>query len=84
MSGRKRKGGSGKRGGGHRFPDARAVIFEDAEHAQDELREIIIGHSQRNRLLLVSFTERSETIHTISARVATRQERQDYEENALT
>jgi uncharacterized DUF497 family protein len=49
-------------------------------HSVEEQREIIIGHSAKNRLLLVSFTERGEAIRIISARRATKQERKDYEE----
>lgn len=33
-----------------------AVIFDDEAHSVGERREIIIGHSRNNRLLLVSFT----------------------------
>jgi hypothetical protein len=65
------------------FADPLAVIVDDEEHSEDERREIIIGHSQRNRLLLVSFVERQSGVRLISARVATRQEREDYEENSL-
>ena len=60
-----------------------AVIFDDQVHSTNERREIIIGHSQRNQLLLVAFTERSSSIRIISARLATRKEREDYEQNAL-
>ncbi len=38
------------------FDNPLAVIFNNETHSVDEQREIIIGHSQRNRLLLVSFT----------------------------
>jgi uncharacterized protein len=62
------------------FGDALAVIFDDEAHSTDENREIIIGHSDRSRLLLVSFTERSAKIRIISARKATKTERRDYEE----
>ena len=65
------------------FDNPLAVIFTDEAHSSDESREIIIGHSQRNRLLLVAFTEREGSIRIISARSATRQEREDYEQNAL-
>jgi uncharacterized DUF497 family protein len=64
------------------FSDPLAVIFDDDAHSVEELREIIIGHSISNRLLLVFFTERDEVIRIISARQATRTERRDYEENA--
>jgi uncharacterized protein len=40
------------------FDNPLAVIFDDPLHSVGELREIIIGHSNRNQLLLVSFTER--------------------------
>ncbi len=63
------------------FGDPLAVIFDDEEHSVDENREIIIGHSVLERLLLVSFTERAEdTVRIISARKATKRERKDYEQ----
>jgi uncharacterized DUF497 family protein len=36
-----------------------------------------------NRLLLVAFTGRFRNVRIISARLTTRQEREDYEQNAL-
>jgi len=65
------------------FNNPLALIFEDELYSAEERREIIIGHSQQNRLLLVSFTERPKTIRIISARVVTRREREDYENNAF-
>ncbi|PZV10684.1 MAG: hypothetical protein DCF22_16100 [Leptolyngbya sp.] len=65
------------------FDNPLAVIFDDEAHSTDERREIIIGHSQQNRFLLIAFTERSGRIRIISARLATRKEREDYEQNAL-
>jgi uncharacterized DUF497 family protein len=65
------------------FANPLAVIFGDEAHSINERREIIIGYSRQNRLLLVSFTERSNTIRIISARSATRKERQDYEQNTF-
>lgn len=64
------------------FSNPLAKIFDDEIHATDEPREIIIGHSLANRLLLVCFVERAPVIRIISARVATQKERRDYEENA--
>ena len=66
------------------FDNPVALIFDDEKHSTDEeQREIIIGHSARNRLLLVSFTERGKDIvRIISARPATKVERRNYEENA--
>ena len=65
------------------FNDPLAVIFDDKEHStEQEIREITIGHSARNRLLVICFTERAENvIRIINARRATRKERRDYEEN---
>ena len=62
------------------FSDPLARIFDDEDHSSRERREIIVGHSVRNRLLLVSFVERGDVIRIISARKATRNERKDYEE----
>jgi len=65
------------------FRDPLARIFEDEEHSQDEPREIMIGHSMKQRLILVCFTVRGTRIRIISARKATRLERKDYEEHVL-
>ena len=65
------------------FGDPLAAIFSDPDHSAEELREIIVGHSDRGRLLIVSFTERSETVRIISARTATPRERRDYEDNPM-
>ena len=65
------------------FGDPLAAIFDDPVHSQEEHREIVIGHSTRNRLLVICFTERAEAIRIISARRATKQERRDYEENPI-
>lgn len=67
------------------FDDPLAQIFDDGVHSSYERREIIIGHSLNNRLLLVCFTERpQEIIRLITAREPTRRERKDYEENILS
>ena len=63
------------------FGDPLAQIFDDTEHSEGERREIIIGHSGRSNLLLVSFVEADETVRLISARKATRTEREKNEEN---
>jgi len=62
------------------FADPLARIFDDPDHSVAESREIIIGLSQKQRLLVVCFTERSDTVRIFSARKATKWERQDYEE----
>ncbi len=64
------------------FADPLAKLFYDEDHSSDENREIIVGYSILDRLLLVSFTERGrDLVRIISARLATRKERKDYEEN---
>jgi uncharacterized DUF497 family protein len=63
------------------FRDPLARIFDDEDHSEDEPREIIVGHSALGRLLVVSFTERvANRVRIVSARMATNNEREDYEE----
>ena len=64
------------------FADPLAKVFYDQDHSTEETREIIVGHSILDRLLLVSFTERGpDLVRIISARAATRKERKNHEEN---
>lgn len=63
------------------FADPLARIFDDPDHSSDEKRELIIGHSLQENLLVVCFTERQGKIRIISARGTTKRERQDYEQN---
>ena len=63
------------------FADPLARIFNDDAHSVDDRREIIIGHSAKKNLLLVSFTAHGDLVRVLSARRATRMERKDYEEN---
>lgn len=66
------------------FRDPLACIFDDEVHSENERREIIIGHSENNRLLIVCFTEKTEgLVRIFSSRPATGKERRDYEENAI-
>ena len=65
------------------FDNLLAVIFDDQAHSVGERREIIIGHSRNNRLLIISFVEPPSSIRIISARLATRREREDYEQNTF-
>jgi uncharacterized protein len=62
------------------FFDPLARIHDDPDHSVGEAREIITGLSAVERLLLVSFVERRETIRIINARVANARERQRHEE----
>lgn len=64
------------------FDDPLARIFLDDDHSDDERREIIVGRSMANRLLLACFREVSrDKIRIFSARRATKKEQHDYEEN---
>lgn len=63
------------------FSDPLARIFDDEDHSVEEQREIIIGHSVDQHLLLVGFTVRGGSIRILNARKATRREQQDYEES---
>ena len=62
------------------FADALALELADPDHSEVEERWIIIGRSYRERLLVVVFTEREESVRIISARSATRGETRHYEE----
>lgn len=64
------------------FGDPLGRIEQDPRHSQGEERLVLLGVSDRGRLLAVMFAERGpERIRLISARHATRQERRDYEES---
>jgi len=62
------------------FEDPLYVDFYDPDHSEAEHRYIIIGESSKNRILLVSYTERGDKIRLISARQATKQEIKAYQE----
>ena len=67
------------------FDNPLALIFDDESHSTlEEQREIIIGHSVRNRILIVCFTELSNSIRLITARTANRREQSDYESNLFS
>ena len=63
------------------FQDPLAKVHPDPDHSDSERREILIGHSVRQRLLLVAFTDRQGKIRVISARKVTRREREEYEKS---
>ena len=62
------------------FDDDLSITFLDPDHSVDEERLIIIGHSNRGRLLFVSHTDRDSRPRIISAREVTRRERKVYED----
>ena len=61
------------------FEDYFYVDFYDPKHSVDEHRFLIIGESNKHRLLIGSYTERDDKIRIISARELTPQERRIYE-----
>lgn len=61
------------------FYDQLSATFQDPDSSRTEERLITIGHSSRQRLLVVVHTEQSETIRIISARLATAHERKRHE-----
>lgn len=63
------------------FNDPLSVTIADPDHSADEERWILIGHSYRQRLLFVSYTEQEGNPRLISARKATRLETRVYEES---
>lgn len=62
------------------FRDPCGRIVQDPRHSHSEERLALVGRSERGRLLVIMFTEREDRIRLISARKATRSERNDYEE----
>ena len=62
------------------FEDDLSITGRDPDHSVGEHRFVTFGVSAKNRLLVVSHTERKSKIRIISARVATRAERKIYEE----
>ncbi|MBD0363193.1 MAG: BrnT family toxin [Coleofasciculus sp. C3-bin4] len=63
------------------FGDSFAVTIDDPLHSIDEERFVTIGYSEAQRLLVVVHTDRGDNIRIISARTATRRERQTYEQD---
>ena len=55
--------------------DPMAATGADPDHSIGEFRFITFGISERGRLLVVSHTEQSETIRIISARLASKREK---------
>lgn len=67
-------------GGATAFADPLSLTIADPDHSVGEERFVLIGQSERRRLVVVAHVERGELIRIISARPATRSERKTYEE----
>jgi uncharacterized DUF497 family protein len=63
------------------FGDPLSMNMPDPDHSEGEQRFIVLGMSDRYRLLVVSYTERPLRTRIISARLAARKERKEYEEH---
>ena len=63
------------------FYDPLAKISSDPDHSEEEDHFILVGHSSRNRLIFVVhvYRESENTIRIISARLAVKRERLDFE-----
>jgi uncharacterized DUF497 family protein len=61
------------------FADGMALTFVDADHHESEDRSRTYGMSITGRLLVVVHTERRDNVRIISARKATRYEKEIYE-----
>ena len=61
------------------FDDPLGLVIVDPDHSDEEARYLLVGTSDRQRLLVVAFTERPPRLRLISARLATRRERRRYE-----
>jgi len=65
------------------FDDPLSITIPDPDHASDEESFVIIGLSSQRNPLVVVHTIRGERIRLISARLATKHERRNYEETSL-
>jgi hypothetical protein len=62
------------------FTDPLSSTISDPDHSESEERYVLVGLSRRGRLLVVAHTERGDRIRIISARLASKREKQSYEE----
>lgn len=62
------------------FGDPLSRTVSDPDHAEVDKRFVTVGFSHRHRLLVVVHSDHGETVRIISARAATRSEREVYEE----
>ncbi|MBI5729787.1 MAG: BrnT family toxin [Ignavibacteriales bacterium] len=65
------------------FNDPLSVTIGDPGHSIQENRYLDIGRSSRGRVLVVVYTEKEKAIRIISSRLATRKEREEYEEGSI-
>jgi uncharacterized DUF497 family protein len=60
------------------FGDPLSITRFDPDHSTDEDRFLLLGGTHAGRLVVVSHTDRGDSIRIIGARIATRRERRAY------
>jgi hypothetical protein len=68
------------REGASAFKDVDALVLDDPDKFEDEVRFALLGYSAQRRLLIVIHVERGGRIRIVSVRNATKPERRLYEE----
>ena len=63
------------------FGDPLSVTVFDPDHSEEESRFVIVGQSFEGKLIVVVHSELEDSIRIISARLATRREREVYEQS---
>ncbi len=63
------------------FGDPLSDTFDDPDHSAEERRFLIVGTSDRGRMLIVAHTDDGVVVRLISAREPTAGERKSYEES---
>ena len=66
------------------FGDPLSLTIPDPDHSEGEARFLLIGLTSQGRLVVVGHVEDDDSIRLIHARLATRTERRDYEEEGST
>ena len=62
------------------FGDPLSLTIPDPRHSEEEDRFVTIGVSSKLRTIVVVYTDRGDNVRIISARLAIKRERKDYEE----
>jgi uncharacterized DUF497 family protein len=62
------------------FRDPLSVTIPDPDHSYDEERLILLGLSRLGRLLVIVHVDSDDSIRIVSARLANRHERRQYEQ----
>lgn len=62
------------------FGDASSLTIHDPDHSTEEQRFVLLGLSERGRLLAVAHTDRDDRVRIITARKATKAETRAYGE----